>query len=717
METLPAVPEFSIEPGLLHQLPEELAQSILKAPANTQQDQLVLAALDPSYTATLFPLLEPVFVDIAARWLLLDLNVHFEHVISAFSLILPHSPYLRPLAERALQAQNVGLPLFSEQCPSDISNVNDGSLLSLLLSAFRLLSFDADTFSPSVFPNQLQALFSHSNNIIRCMAVRCFCLHIKAADAVLENMLHRYCGDSPLDNTLEGQLIDFRLISFWEEQRYKVLETALETARQNRNGSFFDLWIKNFRSLDYTAEIGGILVPTLRQKISSQAFKLVQTPAVRANLRKVGEALLSQDPLLLVGQPGAGKTSLVMEAASEMGNLSSMITLHLNEQTDSKSLLGVYSTSGQSGSFKWQPGVLTQAAREGRWILIEDLDRAPAEVISVILPLIENRELVIPSRREHIRCAEGFRIIATMRSFLNNRGDDVAPGMTMLGGRLWNTIRISPLPVEEVSQIIKNEFPLLNITRYADTFLTLYSRIISTFLGSGASRQVQGRPIGLRDLMKFCNRIETRLQKLGIKSGNESVPARIDDEIFMDAVDCFAAHIPNNELRLALASSIAEEMHISPQKWKFCLSERVPNYSDELSDLLIGREVCSKIQSRSMAGARTNQAKSFAATKSSLRLMEQAAAALQVSEPILLVGETGIGKTAVVQQLSSLLNQKLTVVNLSQQSEASDLLGGYKPVNLRSIAVPLVDEFNALFESTFSVKKNQKFLSSVAKFH
>ncbi|EZF71748.1 hypothetical protein H105_06009 [Trichophyton soudanense CBS 452.61] len=715
METLPAVPEFSIEPGLLHQLPEELAQSILKAPANTQQDQLVLAALDPSYTATLFPLLEPVFVDIAARWLLLDLNVHFEHVISAFSLILPHSPYLRPLAERALQAQNVGLPLFSEQCPSDISNVNDGSLLSLLLSAFRLLSFDADTFSPSVFPNQLQALFSHSNNIIRCMAVRCFCLHIKAADAVLENMLHRYCGDSPLDNTLEGQLIDFRLISFWEEQRYKVLETALETARQNRNGSFFDLWIKNFRSLDYTAEIGGILVPTLRQKISSQAFKLVQTPAVRANLRKVGEALLSQDPLLLVGQPGAGKTSLVMEAASEMGNLSSMITLHLNEQTDSKSLLGVYSTSGQSGSFKWQPGVLTQAAREGRWILIEDLDRAPAEVISVILPLIENRELVIPSRREHIRCAEGFRIIATMRSFLNNRGDDVAPGMTMLGGRLWNTIRISPLPVEEVSQIIKNEFPLLNITRYADTFLTLYSRIISTFLGSGASRQVQGRPIGLRDLMKFCNRIETRLQKLGIKSGNESVPARIDDEIFMDAVDCFAAHIPNNELRLALASSIAEEMHISPQKWKFCLSERVPNYSDELSDLLIGREVCSKIQSRSMAGARTNQAKSFAATKSSLRLMEQAAAALQVSEPILLVGETGIGKTAVVQQLSSLLNQKLTVVNLSQQSEASDLLGGYKPVNLRSIAVPLVDEFNALFESTFSVKKNQKFLSSVAK--
>ncbi|KAM5447036.1 AAA ATPase midasin [Microsporum audouinii] len=715
MEAIPAEPEFSIEPGLLHKLPEELSQTILQAPASVQQERLVLASLDPSYTAILFPLLEPVFVDIAARWLSLDLTVHLDKVISAFSRILPHSPYLRPFAERALRTQNVCLPLFSEQCPSDILHIKDGSLLSLLLSAFRLLSFDVGTFSPFIFPDQLQALFLHSDRIIRCMAIRCFCLHIRAADAILENMLSRYCGDGPLDSKWENQIVDFRLISFWEEQRYKDLETALHIARRNCNKGFFGLWIKYFRSSSFTAEIGGVLIPTLKRSTRTQPFKLVQTPAVRTNLRKVGEALLSQDPLLLVGQPGAGKTSLVMEAASEMGNLSSMITLHLNEQTDSKSLLGVYSTSGQSGSFKWQPGVLTQAAREGRWILIEDLDRAPAEVISVILPLIENRELVIPSRQEHIRCAESFRVIATMRSFLNGRGDEVLPGNATLGGRLWNMIRVSPLPMDEVSQIVKNEFPLLDLTRYADIFLPLYSQIISTLVGRGASRRVQGRPIGLRDLMKFCSRAETRLRRLGIKRGNESVPARIDDEFFMDAVDCFVAHIPDNELRLALASNIAEKMHIPPQKMRFCLLERVPTYSNEASELIIGRETCQKTKSRNKEGSKSKQSKSFAATKASLRLMEQAAAALRVSEPILLVGETGIGKTAVVQQLAALLNQRLTVVNLSQQSEASDLLGGYKPVNLRSIAIPLVDEFNALFESTFSVKKNQKFLSSVAK--
>ena len=33
-----------------------------------------------------------------------------------------------------------------------------------------------------------------------------------------------------------------------------------------------------------------------------------------------------------------------------------------------------------SGEFAWQPGVVTQAVADGRWLLIEDVDRAPLEV-------------------------------------------------------------------------------------------------------------------------------------------------------------------------------------------------------------------------------------------------------------------------------------------------------------------------------------------------
>lgn len=86
----------------------------------------------------------------------------------------------------------------------------------------------------------------------------------------------------------------------------------------------------------------------------------------------------------------------------------------------------------------------------------------------------------------------------------------------------------------------------------------------------------------------------------------------------------------------------------------------------------------------------------FATTNHSLRLMEQIAMSIQMNEPLLLVGETGTGKTTVVQQVSKLLHKTLNVINVSQQTESGDLLGGYKPVNSKSIAIPIQEEFEIL---------------------
>ena len=65
-----------------------------------------------------------------------------------------------------------------------------------------------------------------------------------------------------------------------------------------------------------------------------------------------------------------------------------------------------------------------------------------------------------------------------------------------------------------------------------------------------------------------------------------------------------------------------------------------------------------------------------------------------MNEPVLLVGETGVGKTAVVNYLSQLtgnhyedytvplnslffyVGNKLTVFNVCQQTDSSELLGG-----------------------------------------
>lgn len=44
--------------------------------------------------------------------------------------------------------------------------------------------------------------------------------------------------------------------------------------------------------------------------------------------------------------------------------------------------------------------------------------------------------------------------------------------------------------------------------------------------------------------------------------------------------------------------------------------------------------------------------------------------------------QTGVGKTSSVQYLAYQTNHKLVVVNMNNQSDVSDLIGGFKPVDI-----------------------------------
>jgi midasin len=54
--------------------------------------------------------------------------------------------------------------------------------------------------------------------------------------------------------------------------------------------------------------------------------------------------------------------------------------------------------------------------------------------------------------------------------------------------------------------------------------------------------------------------------------------------------------------------------------------------------------------------------------------------AFEFKEPVLLVGETGCGKTTVCQMLAAIHQQSLYTVNCHMHTESSDFLGGLRPV-------------------------------------
>jgi midasin len=94
-----------------------------------------------------------------------------------------------------------------------------------------------------------------------------------------------------------------------------------------------------------------------------------------------------------------------------------MVRITLTDQTDAKLLLGTYVTD-TPGSFTWRAGILTTAVREGKWIVIEDIERAGNDVLSVLLPLLEGRPLELAGRGQ-VEMSKGCQIIATTRSHLH----------------------------------------------------------------------------------------------------------------------------------------------------------------------------------------------------------------------------------------------------------------------------------------------------------
>ncbi len=172
-----------------------------------------------------------------------------------------------------------------------------------------------------------------------------------------------------------------------------------------------------------------------------------------------------------------------------------------------------------------------------------------------------------------------------------------------------------------------------------------------------------------------------------------------------------------------LAQTIASSLNLNDARTAWILDHRVPELAvrrpntatSEGTKVSIGRVALDRAPAAQLGDKALSISRTFAMTKSALALIERVAVAVCAQEAVLLVGETGTGKTTAVQHLASLLRRPFTALNLSQQSESSDLLGGFKPVEARSVAMDLHNDWVELFTKTFSAKRNAKFIDAERK--
>lgn len=464
---------------------------------------------------------------------------------------------------------------------------------------------------------------------------------------------------------------------------------------------------------------------------------MVSTATTRQNLALLGAALCQDPyppPILLCGPQGSGKSSILREMLRICRPGGTLLEFHIDEETDSKTLIGSFSTTDVPGEFEWRPGALTHATREGRWVLFEDIDTVPIEIQATISKLLEDRLLPLGNGK-YERAHPDFRIFGTFTTSSSGQSKGgsnrfaarTGAGRRILSPSLWRKVHIEPLPYVELREVAVALYPLLpvSVIEVALKMLGTLDRsgrstsemetsnvsveLIPNVDSRSLSMYTGGRNPSVRDFFKLLSRISHGI----CFERNASYTTEAQRLICLsECVEILVGSCADCEIRQDFITRIAAPAWgVSAQLARAYVDSRSPKTQIAADYIEIGR---AQIQFGSLSAFKHRDSKTFAQTNHALRLMESIGVCVRQNEPTLLVGETGCGKTTVVQQLASLCERELIVQNLSLQTDSTDLLGGFRPLELKNVSRLVYLDFVDLFCSTFSRKGNTKFLEFAA---
>eukprot|EP00435_Cladocopium_sp_Y103_P013947 s923_g3.t1 len=259
----------------------------------------------------------------------------------------------------------------------------------------------------------------------------------------------------------------------------------------------------------------------------SERLPFVSTQPAAQVMRQLLLAIGVGSPVLLSG-PSAGKTTFIRRAAELMGQ-HEPVFLFCDEQTDIKMLLGAYVCGETVGEFVWRPGVVTQALQLGRWLVLEDVDRVPAEVLAALLPLSASRRLVIPERNQCIDAHKDFHLFGTLSSgqpvlwsestAAESEVAEGAEGRVQIGsnfhsagsiGRVpplvsaWTRVQIAPLLQTHLAELVNGLYPELSSLT---TRLLESAAVLQHLAGQLGPALGAGPATGPRDILRWCARL------------------------------------------------------------------------------------------------------------------------------------------------------------------------------------------------------------------
>ncbi|KAL7420043.1 AAA ATPase midasin [Cryptotrichosporon argae] len=689
----------------------------------------------------------PLALDLFARWL--DSaqpagQEEWEQRLAVLASLAEPRPDLWSLITDFLRRSPfVAFPLSAD--PSDqLALIPAPRLHRLLLAYWRLLVADPRLAARLDWPSApLHALrTSHPDLGVRLLAIRILAKQRDWSETKRMEMERQWVGETEsVVNIVFGRRVKAAQGGFEVENvSVDAWVMALHEARRVESYPTFEVLPTEptniLSSTDLTPRVvlvGNALLLRSSTAPPPHGFVHVSTASMDAASASIAPLLERGLPVLVSAPPSAGKTHILQYLSTRLyptaRPTNRILTIALADTTiDVKSLIGTYvSSPTKPGTFEWMEGALAKAVRAGRWVVFEDIDKASLEMLVTISGLtrslrrgrIGRRATLAVPGRDAIEGGDGFAIFATRTV----RPDAAVPA-AFFGHQHFHEVDLAPPSDDNILAILSVRFAKL--PRALTTALVDIWRELRPL--ARRSGQVKARDVGLRDLEKWCARVDRSLPPPAALAALEQTPAGVfgnqvlQDEVFLEAADIFLACLDTKpvsaEKRAEMAAAIASRVGLDDERVAGLLDARRPRLEATrgVPQIHIGRFSldAAPVKKRARVAA---DARPFALTRPSLVLLERIAAAVTMAEPTLLVGETGTGKTTAVQHLAMLSGRPLTALNLSTQTETSDLVGGFKPVDASAAARALHARWQRLFTETFSVAKAQNgaYLEAAAK--
>ena len=304
------------------------------------------------------------------------------------------------------------------------------------------------------------------------------------------------------------------------------------------------------------------------------------------------------------------------------------------------------------GALTFQEGALVQAVRRGYWVVLDELNLAPSDVLEALNRLLDdNRELFVPELQETIRPHPHFVLFATQ-----NPPGAIYGGRKVLSKAFRNRfveLHINDIPDEELKIILNKRCE--TAPSYCTKLVESMRELQGLRRGSRAFAGKDGY-ITARDLFRWANRKSIGYENLA-SDGFRVLGERLRSE---------------NE-RMALKKVLEKDLKVP----EISIEQLYEAASSENLERQL--EVSLTAKNCTIPADEITMARSIAWTPAMRRLYALVEACVEHKEPALLIGETGCGKTTVVQILAMIHGQKLRVLNCHQNTETADFIGGFRP--------------------------------------